>query len=243
MLALLIGVIVAFTQLGLWQISRADSSDAQDVMDAQENVTPVPLSSVVTPYAPFPDDGSNVPVEVSGSYDPELQFVVPDRVLDGEVGWWVVTGLRTDEGALLAVLRGWVSDPAAVAAPSPGPRVVYGTLAPSESAVPTDEVSAGNEVAYEELGSIDLAILANTWPGELYNAFIFATDEQPAPATDVVPVPPPSLDAGLDWGNMGYALQWWVFAGFAVYMYWRFLREAAYPPVTKDAESGSTVLS
>ncbi len=238
MLALLIVVVVAFSQLGLWQFSRANSVDAQAALQSQEQLAPVPLTSVIAPYAPFPSGGSNLPVEVSGSYEPSLQFVVPDRVLDGDVGWWVVTGLRTADGALVPVLRGWVSDPADAGSPETGARIVQGTLAPSESAVPTGE---GEPLAVGQLASIDLATLANTWPGDLYNAFIFATDEQPAPDTDVVPVPPPSLAASVDWGNLGYALQWWVFAGFAVYMYWRFLRDATSPPVTEDAESRSTV--
>ncbi len=239
-LALLIIVLVAFSQLGLWQISRANSSDAQDVLDGQAQVTRVPLTSVTEPHAPFPSGASNLPVEVAGAYDPSLQFVVPERVLDGQPGWWVVTGLRTDDGAVLPVLRGWVSDPADADTPGSGARIVQGTLAPSESAVPPGE---GEPLAAGQLASIDLATLANTWPGDLYNAFIFATDEQPASITDVVPVPPPSLGASVDWGNLGYALQWWVFGGFAIYMYWRFLRDATYPPVTEDAESRSTVAS
>ncbi len=237
LLAILIAILIAFTQLGLWQISRANSADEQEALRTQEQLAPVPLASVTAPHAPFPADGSNLPVEVSGSYEPSLQFVVPNRVLNAEQGWWVVTGLRTDDGALLPVLRGWVSDPLQAGTPDAGRRVVQGTLAPSESAVPDAD---GTPLASGELASIELATLANTWSGDLYNAFIFATDEQPPVAGDVVPVPPPSLGGeSLDWRNLGYALQWWVFAGFAVYMYWRFLRDATYPPVTEDAEPRS----
>lgn len=241
LLAILIAILIAFTQLGLWQISRANSADEQEDLATQEQLAAVPLASVTAPHAPFPQDGSNLPVEVSGAYEPALQFVVPNRVLDGKQGWWVVTGLRTDNGALLPVLRGWVSDPSQASTPNTARRVVQGTLAPSESAVPDAD---GTPLAPGELASIELATLANTWSGDLYNAFIFATDEQPPVAGGVVPVPPPSLGTeSLDWRNLGYALQWWVFAGFAIYMYWRFLRDATYPPVTEDAESRSTVSS
>lgn len=219
--------MVSFGQLGVWQLSRAQDRETQEMLRTAAEREREPLSQVLGPHEPFPADGSNYPVEVTGQYVADLQFVVPDRVLDGVTGWWVVTGLRTVDGALLPVLRGWVDDPAAAGIPDTGTRTVAGTLAPGESANANQgALPAG------QLGSINLATLANIWPPEdLYNAFIFATDEQPpVQAGDVVPVPPPSLgSSGIEWRNLGYALQWWVFAGFAAYMYYRFLREAAHP--------------
>jgi surfeit locus 1 family protein len=39
-------------------------------------------------------------------------------------------------------------------------------------------------------------------------------------------VPPPALvGSGLSWRNAAYALQWWVFALFAAYMWWRMVRD------------------
>lgn len=227
LLALLTVILVSFGQLGLWQLSLAQDRDSQDMLAAAAERETEPLEQVLSPSEPFPEDGSNYPVEVTGQYDPRLQFLVPDRVLAGERGWWVVTGLRTDDGALLPVLRGWVEDPIAAGVPDGARRTVTGTLAPGESAS-VDEV----DLPAGQLGSVNLATLANLWPpDDLYNAFIFATDEQPpVQAGEVVPVPPPSLSSsGIEWRNLGYALQWWVFAGFAAYMYYRFLREAAYP--------------
>ena len=48
-----------------------------------------------------------------------------------------------------------------------------GTLAPGESSVASASLPPG------QLGSVDLARLVNLWPGQLYNAFVFATDESP----------------------------------------------------------------
>ncbi len=240
LLALLVAILVSFGQLGLWQLSRAQDRDTQDMLAAAAARETEPLEQVLSPSEAFPEDGSNYPVEVSGQYDPQLQFLVPDRVLDGEQGWWVVTGLRTTEGALLPVLRGWVDDPAAAGVPDTATRTVSGTLAPGESATVD-----GGDLPAGQLGSVNLATLANLWPpDDLYNAFIFATDEEPpVQAGEVVPVPPPSLDSsGIEWRNLGYALQWWVFAGFAAYMYYRFLREAAHPGEATP-ETRSTVAS
>ena len=224
LLAILVALVLGFTQLGLWQMGRASDTSTQERLEQQAAAPAVPLAEVTQPYEAFDDEASGRAVYARGSYVADLQFLVPDRVLDSRRGWWVVVPLRTENGALLPVLRGWVADPDVAPAPDTGMRTVTGALAPSESATG----AAGEDLATGERPSVDLAALANDWPGELYNAFVFATDEDP-PVTegDVQPVPPPALGPdGLDWRNVGYGLQWWVFAGFAVYMYIRFLHQA-----------------
>ena len=77
---------------------------------------------------------------------------------------------------------------------------------------------------------LDLSLLVNRWSGTLYNAFVFATAEQPDVTSVVSPavqrVPPPALvGGGLSWRNAAYALQWWAFALFAAYMWWRMVRD------------------
>jgi surfeit locus 1 family protein len=228
LLAVLVAIVVAFAQLGWWQMGRASDADALERVEQRASADAVPLGQVMEPYDPFDDGTSGRAVYARGRYLPELQFLVPERVLQGRQGWWVVVPLRTQDGALLPVLRGWVAQPAAAQAPDTSLRTVTGTLAPSESTTGTDgelDATAGQR------SSVDLAALANDWPGELYNAFLFATQERP-PATggEVEPVPPPALGSdGVQWRNVGYGLQWWVFAGFAVYMYLRFLHQATQP--------------
>lgn len=228
LLVVLLIVLFAFGRLGLWQLSVASDTDAQEVLAAQAGAPTVPLDELLAPVSAFPEDGSGRPVEVTGAYAAEHQFLVPERVLGGASGYWVITPVRTPADALLPVLRGWVADPADADSPEPTPVTVTGTLAPGESPVPGPPLPEG------QLRSVDVAVLANTWPQDIYNAFVFATDESPqVSASSVTPVPPPPLSGrGFDWGNLGYALQWWVFAGFAAYMYLRFLKEASAAPHT-----------
>ena len=81
-----------------------------------------------------------------------------------------------------------------------------------------------------QIAVLDLSFLVNRWPGALYNAFVFATAEQPdvtsvvSPAVQRVP-PPAQVGGGLAWRNAAYALQWWIFALFAGYMWWRMVRD------------------
>ncbi|HKJ12844.1 MAG TPA: SURF1 family protein [Ornithinimicrobium sp.] len=233
LLALLVVIVIAFAQLGRWQMGRASDASATERLEQQASAPAMPVDQVTRPYAPYDDAVSGRTVFAQGRYLADLQFLVPDRVLDSRRGWWVVVPLRTDEGALLPVLRGWVSDPDLAVAPDARERTVTGTLAPSESATGGSQEG----LAEGERASVDLAALANEWPGELYNAFVFATEESPpVSGGDVRPVPPPALvPEAVDWRNVGYGLQWWVFAGFAVYMYLRFLHQASRPRPERSA--------
>ncbi len=225
LLVLLLVLLYAFTQLGLWQLRLAKQEEGQQALQAQAAAPAVPLEDYLASHSAFPRDGSGRAVSAEGVYVGADQFLVPQRYLQGREGYWVLTPLRTSAGALLPVLRGWVAEPGQAGAPQTGPVTVTGTLAPGES--PAERAERA-ELPPGQLGSVDLAVLANTWSGELYNAFVFATDVQPPVTSEVTTVPPPSLTReGVDWRNLGYALQWWVFAGFAVYMYLRFLRDAA----------------
>lgn len=221
LLALLAVVVVAFTRLGLWQLSVAQDEAVEEARAEQLARPVVSVTESLRPHQRFPDDGAGRPVAATGSYAADLQFLVPDRVLDGDTGYWVVTPLIVDEtGANLPVVRGFVADPADVDLPADTPVTVTGTLAPGEAPEVRKDLPQGQR------DSIDLSALANEWPGELYNAFIFATAEEPRVTTDrLTLIPPPSFGGEVDWRNFGYALQWWVFAAFAIYMFIRFVRD------------------
>lgn len=222
LLGVLVVLLVAFTFLGLWQLSVARDDAQREAVAAAPLHAPVPLDAALTPHSPFPPEASGRPVTMTGTYDTGGQVLVAGRRLDGVNGWWVVTPLVVDgSGARIAVLRGFVTDGAGTGpAPAPaGPLLVSGTLAPGESSVPSASLPPG------QLGSVDLARLVNLWPGELYNAFVFATAESPDASPGVQRVPPPPVPTGLTWRNAAYALQWWVFGLFAAYMWWRMVRD------------------
>lgn len=223
LLALLVVVLVSFIWLGLWQFDVArDHAQNKAVLGAP--MLPVaPLAEVIAPHQEFPADGSGRRVTVSGRYDGAQQVLIADRRLDGVAGYWVTTPLVVaTTGARLVVVRGFVSSPAQATPPTAeGPVQVGGTLAPGES--PT----SGAGLPPGQRSSIDLGALLNQWHGSIYNAFIFATSERPDVTAAVIQrIPPPPIQThGLTWRNAAYALQWWLFALFACYLYWRTLRD------------------
>jgi cytochrome oxidase assembly protein ShyY1 len=230
LLAIVVLVMVSFGMLGLWQLNVArDKGRAQEVRAAPARPV-ADLAAVLTPHGSFPHDGTGRRITASGRYDGPAQVLVTPRLLAGERGYWVVTPLVVrSTGARIAVVRGFVTDPAQAVAPDVTTDVtVSGTLAPGES--PATDSPRDAAPLDGQMGALDLSLLVNRWPGALYNAFVFATAEQPdltsisAPAVQRVP-PPALVGGGLSWRNAAYALQWWVFALFAGYMWWRMVRD------------------
>ncbi len=229
--AFVLAVMIAFGMLGLWQLNVArDKGRAEEVRSAPTQ----PVADVVTvliPHGSFPHDGNGRRITATGRYDGPAQVLVTPRLLRGESGYWVVTPLVVrSTGARIAVVRGFVTDPAQAVAPDLATEVtVSGTLAPGES--PAGDTAHADPVLPDgQMAALDLSLLVNRWPGDLYNAFVFATAEQPDVTSIASPaverVPPPALVSGtLSWRNAAYALQWWVFALFAAYMWWRMVRD------------------
>lgn len=231
----LIGCVIA----GLWQWGVAQDRGSKSMTDSI-NRPVVALDSILRPQQTFPSDGSLQPVRFQGHYDPSRQVLVSGRILHGVKGYWVVTPVVVDgTGARIPVVRGFVAKPSEATKPNTEPVTVTGALAPGE-APSSDSTPAG------QLTSVDLASMLTKWGGNIYNGFVFLTHEQPAmhtPSVRSFPPPKPG-DTGLSLVNAGYALQWWSFAGFAVFLYFRELRREAHPelragPAEPDNRDGS----
>ena len=52
-------------------------------------------------------------------------------------------------------------------------------------------------------------------------------EQQAASDLALLPGPPAEDTATRDWRNLAYSAQWFVFAGFAVVLWWRMLRDDA----------------
>lgn len=221
LLALAVALAVVCIIAGRWQWSVAhDVARADAVREVQDK--PVePLEAVMDPHAGFPDDGSGQRVTTRGEYTGDRVLVV-DRLLDGEEGQWVVDRFVVDEsGANLAVVRGWIAKGETPPDAPTGTTELLGSLAPKEA---PDE----GGLPEGRMTSVDIAQLVNVWPGEIYNGFAFAMEEDGSEqATGLERVPPPLPDTSLNFRNLMYAFQWWVFAAFPLWMWTKMVRQAA----------------
>ena len=229
--AFVLAVMITFGMLGLWQLNVARDKGRADAVRAAPTQPVADVAAVLVPHGSFPRDGDGRRITATGRYDGSAQVLVAPRLLRGKTGYWVVTPLVVrSTGARIAVVRGFVTDPAQAVAPDVVTEVtVSGTLAPGES--PTgDTARPAPALPDGQMDALDLPLLVTRWPGVMYNAFVVATAEHPdltsvaSPAVERVP-PPPLVSGALSWRNAAYALQWWVFALFAAWMWWKMVRD------------------
>lgn len=229
---LVLAVVLAVLGIiaGRWQWSVAhDVARADAVREIQQR--PVqPLGQVVAPHEGFPDDGSGQQVSTRGDYAGETRLVV-GRLIDGEEVIWVLERFVVAETeANLAVVRGWLPKGEAPPSPPSGTIELVGSLAPPEAP------DTGVGLPEGQMTSVDIAQLVNEWPGEMYNAFVFAVAEDGSPkASGVERVPPPLPDTSLQFRNVMYAVQWWAFSVFALWMWTKMVRQAARRDETVEA--------
>lgn len=246
-LALLVVVLVAATgmaRLGQWQWDRAHDNAAPRV-EATLQRPPVPLPDVLRARQTFTGAVADRAVVAEGTFDAGRQLLVAQRRLAGETGWWVLTPLVLADGSAVGVVRGWVAspdDPAAAPSAVPaGPVALTGFLRPGEPPAPRTP-GEGSGLPAGRIDRVDLTQLISRWPWPLLTGYVVATGYRPvtgatagatagaavpAVPASLRPVPPipPDRAAGLDWRNVSYAVQWFLFAAFGLFMWWRLVRD------------------
>ena len=215
--ALVAALLVAgvFAALGQWQLQRA-IDDATVVERDTEN--PVALDSVATPQAATTTDSSGRMVTLSCSFVPGDDVVLTNRRVPGGTGWWLIRHCATPEGDSLAVAMGWSPqdfDPLVI--PNPTGNVV-GRYVPSESPQQSDFRSG-------ERSAIAIAELVNLWtdPGPVYGGYLVAQEAPPGLVSIGTEAPP--TERQLNWLNLFYAAEWVIFAGFAIYLWYRLVKD------------------
>ncbi|MGW6056813.1 SURF1 family protein [Streptomyces sp. NPDC055189] len=216
--------------MGSWQLGRfEDRVEAHDAAQAQADQQKSPTRSQakarpLDSLLPVDQDTSGERVSASGRYGKQL--LVPGRELDDKSGYYVLTLLRTGNGKDLPVVRGWLPGDAgaakAPAAPS-GEVTVTGSLQASESPGSNGVSSAGG-LPSGQLGAISAASLVNVVQGDVYDAWV--TLDKGDSGMKAVPAAAPD-NSGLDlkaFQNLGYTGEWFVFAGFVVFMWFRLFR-------------------
>ena len=208
-------------QLDSWQENRTDHAAEMATLD------PVPLEAVIGPDDPFPRDGVGRPVEISGEWLPEATVLVDQRLHEGRIGAWMVTPFVVcDTGcagaSAVPVVVGWAPSVDEAPKPPSGAAALTGWLQPAESEGepdpdPTDDV----------LTAVRIADLVPRVDRDLYGAYV-ALDSPAEARSGMAPVTPdsypdPPASAGLR--NFLYGAEWWVFAAFAGFLWFRWARD------------------
>jgi len=101
----------------------------------------------------------------------------------------------------------------------PGPLSIEGLLEPSSS-----EGSALDDMRVTD--GIRTSSLVEAFDVDLYSGYIVLTTSTPAESLPPVEPPPPDPSRWAGIRNLLYALQWWLFAAFVGFMWWRIAHEA-----------------
>nr|WP_300147399.1 SURF1 family protein [Propionicimonas sp.] len=203
-------VCVAMLGLGLWQMRVfEDKENESAALRAQQ--PPVALLDLVNTDGTVGDVyGKRVTVE--GRYLPEQQLLVVGE--DGTLR--VLSAFEVDDGRVLPVVRGTVASGAAAPTPPAGRITQGGIFLPSEA-------GAEHSVPAGALPSVRLPALAQDWPQQLLPGFVtLPAQDSAAQGLGEATVSLPTGEGSIQ--NIGYALQWWVFAAFGAFMTVRFVR-------------------
>lgn len=237
-LATLVLALVAaglFVALSKWQFETAETNAPPPRTQTEQ---PVPLTDHVRPYEPLLARDADQVVTVPGELLPDTDVLVGPRLLRGDEGFWTVSAFRVagaPDGEVIPVVRGW-SAGADVVDPAPqGAVTVTGRLLPPDGPLPRTaaETDTADRLLYASLAP---GQLVNVWDEPSYAAFVAAFEVADAAGTEVgagasegglepVWVAPQPEETEVIWLNVFYAVEWILFAGFALFLWWRFVRD------------------
>ena len=207
-------MLPAFQALSNWQWHRlSDRQDYNLQIQSQIDKAPVELSEVVSIVSTSKTVSANSQwrtVEMTGVWLTEQQVLVRKKSLESNLGLWVVTPLKLQDGTIIMINRGWtaaansaVDSPAVAELPS-GTIEVLGRVR---------EVQQRTKPAPTDLpeGQVDriipLEIVDN--PNTVSNAYVEMTASRPeSKSSDIRTLPEPEVTEG---AHRSYALQWMFF--------------------------------
>lgn len=196
-----VGVLIASVMvgLGLWQAQAFVDSGAESAAAATA-APPVALDAARQGGAVGELWGRTV--VVNGSYLPAQEV----RVVGADGSERVLTAFQLEDGRAVAVVRGM----------SPATTPPAGTVEQRGVLLPT-EAQATHTTPPGTYGSVRLQSLAQAWPQPLVAGYVtLSTEDAERQGMTAAPVVLPEHPGRTR--NRGYALQWWVFAAFALGM-------------------------
>lgn len=217
-LALVVVFAIVCSMLGMWQFQRrAEARAAIDLVEANYDREPVPVSDVLETLDSYQKSQQWTPVLLTGRYLIDHELLARNRPLNGQPGFEVLTPLQLDDGTVFVVDRGWVpvgskQDAPDVVPPAPeGPVAVVARLKGGEPTLPGRSAPAGtNQIATIQLDEIATLLDLPSYTG----AYGLVASETPEPSQTAAQTVKPEPDEG---PHLSYALQWFVFALIAFF--------------------------
>lgn len=196
-------------RLGIWQLDRNEERSAENrIIESNADTDPVPLQEALAVDEDLEPNDEWKLVEITGHYDPDNQYVMQLRPLDGEQGVHALTPLVTASGAATLVDRGFL--------PTGEPGFSADDLPPPETGEVTAEVrlrpsedGLDGDLDARQLRRVDLGAIGDGIGYPVYQAWGELVAQEPDASSDLKLIPAPETDAG---PHLSYAIQWFLFS-------------------------------
>lgn len=226
-LVLALAIAAGFALLSQWQLSRSVNTGTAVERPTE---TVLPLTEIAQPQQPVRTEFDGQRVTASGSFVLADYLVLSKRLNGGQEGYWVVGHLQTEGEAGVAVGLGWTASEKTAAsvaqrlatAPASGSGLEQVT-----GRFVADEAPQASGFESGELRTLSMAALVNLWqdadPAGVYNGYVVA--DRAVEGLTGIDSQRPVTDVELNWLNIFYAAEWVIFAGFAIFLWWRLVRD------------------
>jgi cytochrome oxidase assembly protein ShyY1 len=201
--------------LGQWQFHRLQDRKASNrVVQANEHRPAAPIDDVLAVGRPAGDRDEWRLVTVTGTYDPAHTITWRYRSDDdGAPGIDIVVPLITDDGAAVAVDRGFLQTEADDRRPDDIPAPPTGRVTVT-GYVRVDGSGSSTRVDDLSTRSLSSRTVAAAIGRPVYGGWLALHAENPKPAKSLEPMALPDLGNG---PHFFYGLQWWFFGVLAVF--------------------------
>jgi hypothetical protein len=235
-LFLALAVAAVFALLGQWQLERSFT----EVELENPNQKPLVLIETEKPGAPLTATAANKRVTANLMLDTQNVFIVANRLQRAEdrvlSGYWVIAnaGVLLEDGDRTASLSVGIGFAESL------------SVAESARAELMDSIQA--QAFLEQIGrylqtegpevlpnpdkpylleSFSLAQLVNLYQGPSVESLagFMVLEAEPGFGLERIVIAPPEAGTQVNWLTLFYALEWALFAGFAVFLWWRLVED------------------
>ena len=235
-LFLALAVAAVFALLGQWQLERSFT----EVEPEDQNQKPLLLIESEKPGAPLTATAANKLVQAEIMLDTQNIFIVANRLqrTDDQVvpGYWVIAnaGVLLEDGDSTASLSVGIGFAESLSDAESARSQLMESIQPQAFLEQTGRYlqTEGPEVLPDPakpylLQSLSLAQLVNLYqgPGVKSLAGYMVLDADPGFGLERIVIAPPEAGTQVNWLTLFYALEWALFAGFAVFLWWRLVED------------------
>ena len=236
-LFLALAIAAVFALLGQWQLERSFTEvESEDLSQA-----PIVLIETEKPGAPLTPNAANKRVKANLKLDTQNVFIVANRLqrTDDEVvsGYWVIanSGVLLEDGDSTASLSVGIGFAESLSLAETARAELMESIQPQAFLEQTGRyLQTEGPVALTDpdkpylLESFSLAQLVNLYKGAGAQSLagFMVLDSEPGFGLETIVIAPPEAGTQVNWLTLFYALEWALFAGFAVFLWWRLVEDA-----------------